>query len=281
MNIIMVTVTITILTMITVMSLIMIGTLEIHLKASPTLECLLAKLMSHIIDVLHYYHSLINYVSTEIAPLESTTAATSALKPDTDVIFMLDASKNVSPEDYVRQKEFVKSMVRVLHIRAVEPFIRGPRACVIIYSSNAYLIFDFTEYATIEDFETKLDSAVLLRESWKVAKALHLSFKMFSMASTSRKMVAVLVTAGHYDEESYVDEESLDASTQGLRDLRARTYIIAIGDVSKSRKLEPLVASPEDIFVVSSTDELNSVVSPLVEHIRETYGKLTLVESIY
>ena len=209
------------------------------------------------------------------APFNFLAVTGKALRPNTDVMFILDASKHVKKDDFDNARTFIKNLVRDFQISAFGASPSGPRACVIIYSSNVYEIIPFARNFTRENFYTKLDATVPLGNSWNVAEALRLSHTIFLKESSARYKIAVLVTTGHYGYDGYVNKETLDSSLQHLRALHAKLYIITTGGVYERRELNPLVTDPEDIFVVPSTKGLHSILNPVQEHIRKTYGKET------
>jgi hypothetical protein len=70
----------------------------------------------------------------------------------------------------------------------------------------------------------------------------------------SFQQVVVLLTAGRTSPDS--DARALGAAAKPLRDLGAKTYVIAIGKEPNTNELLPTVQYPRDIFRIQSYDLL-------------------------
>lgn len=115
------------------------------------------------------------------------TCFTAALGPhnfSADVIFMLDSSSRVTPEDYLNEKEFVKLIARYLNITPGKS-----RGSVIIFSTNATPILPFDGYTTMSDFNAVIDRASQLSGSRRIDRAFRLAVTLFQSARPSVRKV--------------------------------------------------------------------------------------------
>ena len=78
-----------------------------------------------------------------------------ALGPDdfvADVIFILDSSSSVTPDEFKKAKEFVKLIARYLNIAPGKS-----RGSVIIFSSTATPVVPFDGYTTMPEYNAAVD----------------------------------------------------------------------------------------------------------------------------
>ena len=94
-----------------------------------------------------------------------------------DVIFLLDSSSRVTPEDYLREKEFVKLIARYLNITPGKS-----RGSVIIFSSEVTPILPFGGYTTMSEFSAAIDRAPQLSGSRRIDRAFGVAATLFTNA---------------------------------------------------------------------------------------------------
>ena len=113
---------------------------------------------------------------------------TAALGPNdfvADVIFMLDSSSLVSPEEYINEKKFVKLIARYLNITPGKS-----RGSVIIFSSTATPVLPFDGYTTMSDFNAIIDRASQLSGTRRIDLAFRSAAILFQNARpTVRKVL--------------------------------------------------------------------------------------------
>lgn len=94
-----------------------------------------------------------------------------------DVIFMLDSSSRVTPEDFLKEKEFVKLIARYLNITPGKS-----RGSVIIFSTAANAILPFSGYTTMSEFNAVIDRASQLSGNRRLDRAFGVAATLFQNA---------------------------------------------------------------------------------------------------
>ena len=80
---------------------------------------------------------------------------------DADIIFIIDSSSDVTPENYVREKSLVKDMARYLNVST-----GGSRAALITYGNKPTLVFKFGDYGSLPSLDNAVDNIQPSRLSW-------------------------------------------------------------------------------------------------------------------
>ena len=117
------------------------------------------------------------------------TFLSAALGPNdfvADVIFMLDSSSQVTPEDFQNEKEFVKLIARYLNITPGKS-----RGSVIIFSNTAMPILPFDGYTTMSDFNAVIDRASQLSGSRRTDLAFGVAANLFRNARPTVSKVSL------------------------------------------------------------------------------------------
>lgn len=112
---------------------------------------------------------------------------TAALGPydfDADVIFMLDSSSRVTPQDFTKEKEFVKLIARYLNIAPGKS-----RGSVIVFSTNANPLLSFDGYSSMSEFNIVIDRAPQLSGKRRIDRAFGAAATLFQNARPSVRKV--------------------------------------------------------------------------------------------
>ncbi|KAK3745599.1 hypothetical protein QZH41_005840 [Actinostola sp. cb2023] len=168
---------------------------------------------------------------------------------DGDIIFLMDSSSPVGTREYLKEKEFVKSLAKSLKV--------GPghsRAALITYGSRASRVVNFDGTNTLKDFEFAVDSAGKVGGPRRIDSALDTAATMLDESRPNVPKIVVLMTAGRTSLTGAY--KALDAAAKPLRDRGAKTYVVAIGAEPNQNELLPVVESPRDIFRIQSFDLL-------------------------
>lgn len=180
-----------------------------------------------------------------------------------DVVFLMDSSAGVGITNYRRQKEFVKAVARALNFGE-----RATRASLVVYSNNPRLVTRFDSHKTLRQFEAAVDRASYLRGAWRIDKALTYAARLFTAARSGVPKVTVLITSGRRDSVN-----SLGVASRPLKDIGAKSFIVAIGTLPNIRDLRLVVSGNNDIFRVSSFLNLPRIERSFPHHIISSYGK--------
>lgn len=103
-----------------------------------------------------------------------------------DVIFMLDSSSRVTPQDYMKEKEFVKLIARYLNITPGKS-----RGSVIVFSTDANPLLPFDGYSSMSGFNTVIDKAPQLSGKRRIDRAFGAAATLFQNARPSVRKVYV------------------------------------------------------------------------------------------
>lgn len=181
------------------------------------------------------------------------------------MVFLLDASGDVSREEYGKEKDFVKSLGKALNL--------GPgksRAAVYVYSSYARHEVRWDSSQTADSFGSAIDSLSYIGRSRRMDRALEGAAQVLREGRGSVPKVVILVTAGKQIQEP--GTKLLATAAQPLQVLGASTYVVAIGSRTDVAELKPAVKRPGDVLIVRSFDELRPQTLPIAEHIVKGSG---------
>lgn len=185
------------------------------------------------------------------------------------MIFIMDSSFDVSQEDFIRQKRFVKDMARYLRVSAA-----GSRAAVVTYGKNSSLLFKFDSYGTLSSFDKSVDSAPFIGGRRRMDLALIDAGLLLSEARPDNAKWVILLTAGRHP--TGPDIKSLDEASKPVLERSDKVYVVAIGKEANIRQLQDVVVDPKDIFAVSSSGNLKSQRKLIANAIVEGHSKWIL-----
>ena len=183
---------------------------------------------------------------------------------DADVLFLIDSSYEVSQEDLVREKDFIKSLVRSLNISS-----DSSRAALISYGDRGSISSRFIRLKNLTDFDRFVDNASYIGGERRIDKAVEMATRLLNEAGAASSKVVIFLTAGKQASSG----KSLEDVVQPLRRHGTKTYVIAIGKQTDLQELKPLVISPEDVLTVQSFTELRTQENRVANLITERAGK--------
>ena len=183
-----------------------------------------------------------------------------------DIVFMVDSSASVGNPNYKKEKEFVKSLARLVNATSEKS-----RVAVIAYSRSTIPVVRFDGYQSLEDFDKKVDDMPLLGESYRrMDVALQSAAQILNSARQHSPKIAVLLTAGR----QVPGGVSLDTATQPLRNLNVTVLVVAVGQQYNKQELDPVVSEQKDLFEIESFNVLLSRARTIGEAIEEKSGNL-------
>ena len=183
----------------------------------------------------------------------------SPLDRETDVVFLVDASRNVSREVFRAQKNLIKSLTSHFHI---SPY--GPRGSAVIYAENSRILSTFTDPNMVE----RVERAALVGTPRRMDVALELADRILSGSGKNTRKIAVLLTAGRQAPGG----KSLDKAVEPLRRLGAQTFVVAVGRTPDEREISTVVDRPQDIFRVTNFGNIFSQTKPIAKTVRDKPG---------
>lgn len=181
----------------------------------------------------------------------------------------MDSSFDVSQEDYVRQKGFIKDMARYLRVSA-----GGSRAAVMTYGKNSSLLFKFDGYATLSSFDKSVDNAPVIGGRRRLDLALIDAGLLLSEARPDNAKWVILLTAGRHPTGPGI--KSLDEASNPVLERSDKVYVVAIGNEANIGQLQDVVVDPKDIFAVPSSGNLKSQSKLIARAIVEGHSKWIL-----
>jgi hypothetical protein len=180
----------------------------------------------------------------------------------------MDSSSLVGQQDYTKEKDFVKTIARYLSVSSGKS-----RGFVITYGYRTENVAAFNGYRNVADFERAVDAARYLGGGRRLDRVLDAAKNALSSSRLDVPKIVVLLTAGRHTPAA--DAKRLDEAAKPLRDLGARTYVVAIGRTPNKQELRPIVQRPEDIVEIDRFDGLKSTAYPTAKHIVDRSGMST------
>jgi hypothetical protein len=183
-----------------------------------------------------------------------------------DVVFVMDSSSPVVLQDFERQKQFVKSLARQFGISSSKS-----RGALVTYGNYANLNVRFDGYENLNEFDAAVDQASPVGGERRMGRALDMASRVLGEARPKAYKVAVLFTAGRQSRS--VGTWFMNSASRSLRNLGAKTYVVAIGNQPDLRELRPLVDRDNDILSVLSIGNINDLTGQTVTMVTDGTGK--------
>ena len=189
-----------------------------------------------------------------------------SLSFETELIFLIDVSKDVTTKEFQAEKEFVKSVAKKMRISQ-----QGPRAAVLAFSGRTLPVVRLGDHANLKDFNSKVDLARRSAGPRRIDTALEDAANLFTERGKPGHRVIVLLTTGNSSNEE--GAKKLVDIRKTLEELGVRTYVITLGSKENRSAFRPIVDQSKDIFVTSA-DSIQHLLYPLSRYIAETKGNL-------
>nr|XP_012612597.1 collagen alpha-1(XXVIII) chain [Microcebus murinus]XP_012612598.1 collagen alpha-1(XXVIII) chain [Microcebus murinus]XP_012612599.1 collagen alpha-1(XXVIII) chain [Microcebus murinus] len=163
-----------------------------------------------------------------------------------ELLFVIDSSESVGPENFQIIKNFVKTLADRV---AVD--LATARIGIINYSHKVEMVANLKQFSSKDDFKLAVDNMQYLGEGTYTATALQAANDMFKDARPGVKKVALVITDGQTDSR---DKRKLTEVVKNAND--ANVEIFVIGVVKKNdpnfeifRKEMILIATdPEHVY---------------------------------
>jgi len=171
----------------------------------------------------------------------------------------MDSSESITDEDFEREKKAVKEIARKF-LKAS----RKSRAGVIMYSGRPELSIDFRSQSSLDTFQSEVEALSHRRSKTRIDLALrYAADSLFLNRRPSVISIAVVMTDGVQTPEPNV--EPLGKAVVPLRSKGVRVLAVGVGPRVNRSELEELVTSQEDVFKMSSFQELLDKSDKLLE----------------
>lgn len=93
----------------------------------------------------NFFH-FFNFCKAEHQPLDV----------DADIVFLVETSSFVTQNNFVKEKQFVKSLAKFMNVSS-----ESSRASVVLYGSSPNTEIRFGDYRTLNEFNARVDRARL------------------------------------------------------------------------------------------------------------------------
>lgn len=191
---------------------------------------------------------------------------------ETDVIFVIDSSFEISHVEFKTQKDFIKSLLRSLDIAP-----DTSRAAVISYGDQPSVASRFISLQNFKDFHRVVDSASYVGGERRIDEAFRMVNRLLNEAEGDSSKVVIFLTAG----KQTIGGVSLFDITEPMRLSGAKVIVVAIGKDPDPKELGALVAIPQDILTVTSFENLQSQTKQISGYINKTAGKRSSLLSLH
>lgn len=172
---------------------------------------------------------------------------------------MMDSSESITEEDFQREKTAVKEIAQSFLNSS-----QDSRAGVIMYSGQPELSVDFVGRSEFEYFKSAVDRLAHRRSMTRIDRAIYFASRtLFENPRTAVMSVAVVMTDGVQTPEP--DAEPLSQAVSALNSKGVRVLAVGVGPRVNRSELKELVTSQEDVFQMSSFQELLDKSEKLLE----------------
>lgn len=180
-----------------------------------------------------------------------------------DIMFLVDSSGSIGPENYEKMKTFMKNVTAKIQI--------GPdntQIGVVQFSGYNKEEFQLNKYFTQKEIFDAIDRMSHIRQNTLIGGALTFVDEYFTHSKGARpgvKKFLILITDG----------ESQDNVAEPAKALRDKgVIIISVGVYGAKRtELEEISGDGSLVFHVEKFDYLEAIESKLVSHVCTLYGK--------
>ncbi|XP_053380888.1 uncharacterized protein LOC123562048 [Mercenaria mercenaria] len=171
-----------------------------------------------------------------------------------DIIFVIDASYSIRPEDFTKVLEFVSELYSKIFVDVEDKL----RAGVIPYASSVY---EGDQQISLSGDQSKIKTmlATFTRDNGNIrtntGAALGEAYKMFTEEGRSdAKKILFLVTDGRAD-----DLEVMNTNARNIKGIGAHAVAIGIGEKVDRTELNTIASSVDSVYIFTEiTEELKT-----------------------
>lgn len=177
-----------------------------------------------------------------------------------DLVFIIDSSSSIFPNEYVRQLEFLETIAGALDVGHLQ---NQSRVGVISFSDEPRLEFTLNQYTERSELIAAIRRINYLFGGTNTAAAIQLALEtMFNEESGAReeaKDIIIVITDG----ESF-SESATKASAQKARELGIFVLAIGVGVNVNVRELNLITGNPEHVYQVLKFEDLRDITETLI-----------------
>lgn len=187
-----------------------------------------------------------------------------------ELVFVIDSSESVGPENFEIVKDFVTALVERVTVGR-----NSTRVGLVLYSAEVQIEFGLNRYATQEEVKQAIRKMQYMGEGTYTATAIHnATQKAFFGARTGVRKVAIVLTDGQTDKRETI---KLDMAVREAHAANIEMYAIGIVNTSDPTQAEflrelNLIASDPDqehMYLIDDFNTLPALQSKLVHQFCE------------
>ncbi|XP_045647685.1 collagen alpha-4(VI) chain-like isoform X1 [Ursus americanus] len=166
-----------------------------------------------------------------------------------DIIFLIDGSESISPEDFEKMKGFVKRMVNQADISADEIQIG-----LLQFSSTPQEEFRLDQYSSKVDIHKAITNVQQMNDGTRTGKALNFTRHFFDSSRGGRPNVQqylIVITDG-------VAQDDVVMPAKALRDRNIVIFAIGVGE-AKNAQLLQITDDPQKVYYEENFESLQNL----------------------
>ncbi|KAF7252625.1 Collagen alpha-1(XXVIII) chain [Varanus komodoensis] len=186
-----------------------------------------------------------------------------------ELVFVIDSSESVGPENFERIKRFVKTLIDAVTVNQATA-----RVGIINFSLKVELVSTLQQYTNKESLKAAVDAMQYQGEGTHTATAISKAIEIFQVARQGVRKVAIVITDGQADSR---DPIKLDAIVKDAHALNIEIFVIGV--VQKSdpnfenfRKEMDLIATDPDnehVYLIDDFMTLQALENKIFKQICE------------
>ena len=190
-----------------------------------------------------------------------------------DVIFLLDGSKSMAPEDFQKQLEFVKSFIDDMDVSSDRV-----RVGVTTFSTKIHTAFALNTYTNKQDVKAAISNIAYPQgrtHTWLALEYLRkYAFTIDNGGRVGVPKIAIILTDGGSNEK---DKTLADAKL--LHHDPIRVYAIGVGRGINKQELDAIASKSENIYLVPDFKALKTIEDSVKKNVCKK-GKNSLLKEL-
>ncbi|KQK79205.1 collagen alpha-1(XXVIII) chain-like isoform X1 [Amazona aestiva] len=194
-----------------------------------------------------------------------------------ELVFVIDSSESVGPENFNIIKTFMKTVIdKVLSSHFTT------RIGIINFSHKVELVSSLKQYASKESLKLAVDNMPYFGEGTYTASAIQETIRLFQAARPAVRKVAVVITDGQADNR---EDIQLDSAVRKAHAANIEIFVTGIVQRTKSyndnflKEMQLIATDPDDEHVYQIDDFMtlsaleNKLITKICENMSEVYTR--------
>lgn len=154
-----------------------------------------------------------------------------------DVIFVADASKHVTWDEFKRQKQVINYLARLLNVKD-----SASRGALITFGDRPVINVNFDSYRNFNDFQRLVDSASLINGNRNIPQTMDTVTQIVKRARLEVPKIVIFFINGGEGQEFIKFGQSMKV----LGDFGAKVFVIGVPLTTNYQILENVLEKPSD-----------------------------------